>query len=246
MADHTAVDAQPSPAPSSHPARRPVADEDAEAATLLLSPATTTSSDSPTFLTSRTGTVVGAASGDHVNLPWYKRNIWVRTLFLERDARYPFSAIYINSFLCYLTVPGLEPYMTNDPQVLLWTANMFLVGNVFGRYITTFIPAFALRVQNCIMLLLTATLIMIAAVTTFGSKSSNAGEFMLYLITPIIMFVFSAFAGYTNTMGYAYIQKTVGSDKVDRLSRWASIVNQLGALSGTLVGLILVLAVFSN
>lgn len=227
-----ASDAEEMLPPDAAPESRPPPQAASTESAALLSPSSEDSAVFPASASSSLSSAAAAAVGAGVNV----KKATVPRVF--RDAKYPFSAIFCASFMCYFIVPGLEPFLSADSGIVLWAANAFLVGNVLGRNITAVAPSFRLYPLNFFMLV--QSVLLVASAATSGRMFG-----ILEFFVPVLVFIFSATAGYTNTMVYAYIQKEFPRTQaaihdVDRLSRWASIMNQVGALLGTFASLVLV------
>eukprot|EP00762_Andalucia_godoyi_P004203 ANDGO_05563.mRNA.1 hypothetical protein ACA1_140250 len=155
---------------------------------------------------------------------------------LFRAAMYPLSMIFLQALQTYFVAPGIEPFLSADLDVLVWTANCFLVGNVVGRAFSSVFVTHKLHVCNLVQCALMVYMIVCGLAPSLKHNAKAAWTI------PPAMFLFSAVAGYTNTMVYGIVQRRFCGLDRDRLSRWASVSNQTGALVGTFLALIIVVS----
>eukprot|EP01028_Stygiella_incarcerata_P010247 TRINITY_DN52143_c0_g1_i1.p1 TRINITY_DN52143_c0_g1~~TRINITY_DN52143_c0_g1_i1.p1 ORF type:complete len:438 (+),score=101.35 TRINITY_DN52143_c0_g1_i1:164-1477(+) len=144
-----------------------------------------------------------------------------------------FVNVFCTGFMTYFLIPGIEPFLvdSDDDPILLWIANAFLVGNLFGRVITTWFVFPKVVLTNVSQFLLGAFLVVAALM----SHTSFFSTIRISLV--IVVFFFSALNGYTSTMVYFIAHRDCPPAIVDMASRWCSVFNQVGALTGTFVGL---------
>jgi hypothetical protein len=143
------------------------------------------------------------------------------------SAKFPLAMMFLTATMTYFMVPGIEPYLVDSDELLTWLANSYLVGNVCGRIVTA-VPQLCTSRTHLSNL---AQFICMGIMLLVGFLSHNGKTAI-----PFVMFVFSALNGYTNTMVYRSVHYSA------RVSRWASIANQCGALFGTLLSLAVVLS----
>ena len=175
------------------------------------------------------------ASEDQALLPGQKRAARPSVWEVFRHAKNPLINQYVTATCTYLVIPALWPYLAHDDDdpILLWLPNVYLICNVVGRYLTSFVQPMRLELPNAVQV--TLTLVFCAgAFRLLGTTVTVRASYV------IMMVFFSAMNGITNTWVYVHIGKRLSHRLGDAAARWAGIVNQAGAISGTLLSLLLI------
>eukprot|EP01060_Flectonema_neradi_P035119 TRINITY_DN6360_c0_g1_i1.p1 TRINITY_DN6360_c0_g1~~TRINITY_DN6360_c0_g1_i1.p1 ORF type:complete len:464 (+),score=54.35 TRINITY_DN6360_c0_g1_i1:48-1439(+) len=165
-------------------------------------------------------------------------------------AKLELAAAFINSFLNYMVMPGMLPYLQEDKGKVFYATAFYYLANMIGRFVPTYIVLPNLFPLMGMLLGITVYLLYLAIqvnedIPTTGGKPFIFGDVdVWWWSVGVPVFFFSLLNGYTATMVAKAVKLKeekgdVLPDEREVVLQVIGLLNQIGSLIGTYISLAL-------